>query len=77
MLPSTGRLALRSAATLERLGSKTWPTFAGVLVVEATKQLYQGIPQRVGSRLRMAPVFRPALARDLRLEPHDAEPSGS
>ena len=63
MLPSTGRLALRSAATLERLGSKSWPTFAGVLVVEATKQLYQGIPQRVGGRLRMAPVFRPALAR--------------
>lgn len=77
MLPSTGRLALRSAATLERLGSKTWPTFAGVLVVEATKQLYQGIPQRVGSRLRMAPVFRPALARDLRLDSRDAEPSGS
>lgn len=63
MLPSTRRLALGAANTLERLGSRTWPGFAGLLVVEATKQLYQGIPQRVGGRLRLAPVFRPALAR--------------
>lgn len=63
MMPSTRRFLLGTANTIERLGSKTWPTFAGVLVVEATKQLYQGIPQRVGSRMRMAPVFRPALAR--------------
>ncbi len=63
MMPSTRRSFLRAASTLERLGSKTWPTFAGALVVEATKQLYQGIPQRVGNRMRMAPVFRPSLAR--------------
>ena len=36
-----------------------WPAFAGVIIVEATKQLYQGIPARARSRLR--PAFRPAL----------------
>lgn len=63
MVPSTKRFLLRSAGAFERFGLKLWPAFAGVLVVEATKQLYQGIPQRVGNRMRMAPVFRPALAR--------------
>jgi SAM-dependent methyltransferase len=64
MLPSTRAWALPLAGPLERLGARTWPTFAGVLVVEATKQLYQGIPARSGNhRMRPAPVFRPALAR--------------
>jgi hypothetical protein len=38
-----------------------WPAFAGVVIVEATKQLYQGIPARPGRRLR--PALRPALAQ--------------
>ena len=74
MAPSPRRFLLRAASTMERLGSKTWPTFAGVLVVEATKQLYQGIPQRVGGRLRMTPVFRPALAHSQAL--HRGGPAG-
>lgn len=63
MMPSKRRTLLGAAHALERIGVKVWPAFAGVLVVEATKQLYQGIPQRVGNKMRMAPVFRPALAR--------------
>ncbi len=63
MLPSSRPTALRLSRPLEAFGLKVWPGFAGVLVVEATKQLYQGIPQRVGNKVRMAPVFRPALAR--------------
>lgn len=63
MMPSNRPTVLRFGRSLERWGGRTWPTFAGALVVEATKQLYQGLPQRVGHRLRLAPVFRPALAR--------------
>jgi len=35
---------LRSGTTWERVGRTLWPAFAGVIIVEATKQLYQGIP---------------------------------
>ena len=62
MFPSSKPSWLRVARSVERFGVKTWPTFAGVIVVEATKQLYQGIPQRYGNRIRLAPVFRPAWA---------------
>ncbi|MER2605196.1 MAG: class I SAM-dependent methyltransferase [Siculibacillus sp.] len=62
MMPSVRPMLLRAARTLERFGAHGWTAFAGVLVVEATKQLYQGIPQRVGNKMRMSPVFRPALA---------------
>ncbi|TBW39957.1 class I SAM-dependent methyltransferase [Siculibacillus lacustris] len=63
MLPSSRPFAIRMAGALERFGARTWPTLAGVLVVEATKQLYQGLPARSGNRLRAAPIFRPALIR--------------
>jgi SAM-dependent methyltransferase len=38
--PSTRRMMLRSAAAWERIGKRWFPTFAGVLMVEATKQIY-------------------------------------
>ena len=38
--PATSRMMLRSAAAWERLGKRSFPTFAGVLLVEATKQIY-------------------------------------
>jgi SAM-dependent methyltransferase len=38
--PSTGRMVRRSAAAWERIGRRWFPTFAGVLLVEATKQIY-------------------------------------
>ena len=56
--PSRRRLMMRSGAVWERIGGILWPGFAGVIVVEATKLLYQGIPARVRSRLR--PAFNPA-----------------
>ena len=40
-VPPTGsRMMLRSAAAIERVGERWFTTFAGVSVVEATKQLY-------------------------------------
>ena len=69
MLPSSRPTVLALSKPLELFGRRVWPGFAGVLIVEATKQLYQGIPQRVGTKMRMAPLFRPALARDLARRP--------
>ena len=51
---------LRTGANWERFGRALWPGFAGVIIVEATKQLYQGVPARGRSRIRQ-PAFRPAL----------------
>jgi SAM-dependent methyltransferase len=38
--PFTRRVMLRSAAAWERFGNRLFPTFAGVLLVEAAKQIY-------------------------------------
>lgn len=50
--PIDNRLVLRSAMTIERLGSRLTPVFAGVLLVEARKEL-------------ASPLAKPALARRL------------
>ena len=44
---------------LERFGRRFVPAFAGALVVEATKQVYQGLPVRQRQSRR---VFVPVLA---------------
>lgn len=38
--PTASRMLLRSAAALERIGERWFTTFAGVSVVEASKQIY-------------------------------------
>jgi SAM-dependent methyltransferase len=40
MPPSRSRMMLRSARAWERIGKRWFPTFAGVVMVEATKQIY-------------------------------------
>ncbi|BBE73150.1 class I SAM-dependent methyltransferase [Oharaeibacter diazotrophicus] len=64
MMPLTRRRRRRSWAAWERLGARLWPAFAGVIVVEATKQLYQGIPvaRRAKATTRLRPVLLPAPA---------------
>lgn len=57
--PSQNRFALRWVNALERLGRRFTPAFSGVVVVEATKQLYQGLPVRQRQSRR---VFVPVLA---------------
>lgn len=58
--PPFGRNWLyRSGTGWERVGSVLWPPFAGVIIVEAVKQLYQGLPAR--PRGRLSPAFRPVL----------------
>jgi hypothetical protein len=57
--PSRRRFLLRFHQLLEKTGRRFWPMFSGVIVVEAQKRLYQGLPvaQRASRR-----VFVPVLA---------------
>ncbi len=66
--PSRRRFVLKLHNILERAGRRFWPIFAGAIVVEAQKRLYQGVPvtQRASRR-----VFVPAL------NPQPATRSGS
>jgi SAM-dependent methyltransferase len=56
--PSTGRMVRRSAAAWERIGRRWFPTFAGVLLVEATKQIYAKPTAARAPRRRL--VYAPA-----------------
>jgi SAM-dependent methyltransferase len=64
MPPLNWRLVLKSARVWERLGSKLWPTFGGVLIVEARKEVVAPIAgKRVAARgLRELVTARPARA---------------
>ncbi|WP_319775779.1 class I SAM-dependent methyltransferase [Breoghania sp.] len=59
--PLRSRLLLRSASGLERIGRRLWPAFAGVLVVEAEKQIYQTIPKGAP---KAAHILRPVFVSD-------------
>ena len=51
---------MRLHALLERTGRRLWPIFAGVIVVEAQKRLYQGVPVAArASRRVFVPVLSP------------------
>lgn len=62
MPPSTSRIALKSSRALESAGQKLWPVFSGVILAEATKRLYQGLPVTAKSKSfkRANPVLVPA-----------------
>ncbi|MGZ5811213.1 MAG: methyltransferase domain-containing protein [Xanthobacteraceae bacterium] len=57
---------LRSAVAWERTGATLSAPFAGVHLVEATKQVYRAIPAR-RERRQLVPAFNPALAPSPRL----------
>jgi SAM-dependent methyltransferase len=56
--PTRHRVMLRSAAAWERIGKRWFPTFAGVLLVEATKQIYAKPAAAKAPRRRL--VYAPA-----------------
>src|ERR1700733_11524268 len=58
--PSRSRMMLRSARAWERIGARWFPTFAGVIMVEATKQIYAKPIQARAPKRRL--VYRPAAA---------------
>lgn len=57
--PSKRRSVLKLRGAFERLGRTLWPMFAGVIIVEAQKRLYQGLPVAARASRR---VFVPVLA---------------
>ncbi len=73
--PTRSRSLLRSAPAIERLGSRWFPGFAGVNLIEAGKQLYAAAPWRAAVRSRHGAVvafprgIRPLPARRQELEP--------
>ena len=56
--PTTSRMMLRAAPAWERIGKRWFPTFAGVLLVEATKQIYAKPAASRAPRRRL--VYTPA-----------------
>ncbi len=61
MPPSKARFILRAARTWEGIGSRLLPAFGGVLVMEAEKVVFQGVPAN-GKKSRfhvLRPVFIP------------------
>ncbi len=56
--PLSWRPVLTGAIGLERLGAYLWPMFSGILIVEATKQVYATLPvaERKPARARLATV---------------------
>ena len=59
--PIQRSLFLRSAVAWERAGATISAPFAGVHIVEATKQVYRAVPARREKR-RLMPALKPALA---------------
>ena len=49
---------MRSAAAIERMGQRWFPTFSGVVIVEASKQLYAVTPVREPARRSRSVVVR-------------------
>jgi hypothetical protein len=57
MPPSESRMVLATAAAWERVGGRLFKTFAGVVLVEAAKQVYAATPLR---QVRRRPLLVPA-----------------
>ena len=57
--PSRRPFMMRLQPMLERAGRRFWPIFSGVIIVEAQKRLYQGLPVAARASRR---VFVPVLA---------------
>lgn len=58
--PSQYKPAQRLWRTLEPIGRRYWPFLAGVIIVEAQKRLYQGLPvAERASRRVLVPVLAP------------------
>src|SRR5579871_4205868 len=60
--PISRRLFLRSAVAWERTGASVSAPFAGVHLVEATKQVYRAVPARKKLVPTLKPVLDPVLA---------------
>lgn len=55
--PFKSRTMLMALATLEKTGERWWNGFAGVLIIEAEKQIYAGNPAEVTQKATVKPVI--------------------
>jgi SAM-dependent methyltransferase len=55
--PFKSRTMLMALATLEKTGQRWWNRFAGVLIIEAEKQIYAGNPAEVTQKIIPKPVM--------------------
>lgn len=55
MPPSHSRMALAAAQAWEQVGDRWFPRFAGVVMIEATKQIYAGAP--LAARAERRPAY--------------------
>ena len=67
--PVAQPFVMRSAATIERVGAALGAPFAGVLIVEAMKQVHRPVGVRAVARTRLAPL-KPVLAPGARRQCH-------
>lgn len=68
--PFDRRLLVKSATAFERIGNRFWPSFAGVLMVEARKEMVAPLVEAVPARrARLLPVSLPAGAKRKEIEP--------
>lgn len=58
--PFQRRSLLGLAPAMERFGRQLWPIFSGVIVIEATKEVYRGIPVASARRERRR-IIKPVL----------------
>ncbi|PWR25103.1 methyltransferase type 11 [Zavarzinia aquatilis] len=72
--PTKRRFLIRTAPFWEKMGSRWWPSFSGLLLVEATKSLYALTPpgERVTARAK-AKAMIPSLERRVGLAPGELE----
>jgi SAM-dependent methyltransferase len=59
MPPLNREWAVRWATVFERMGARLWPGFAGVIIVEARKELMGAIPKAVPAKGKRQPVPAP------------------
>ncbi|MDA0652675.1 MAG: class I SAM-dependent methyltransferase [Proteobacteria bacterium] len=50
--PSRSRMVIASAPAWENIGARWFPTFSGVLMIEAGKEIYAATPEPTGKRQR-------------------------
>ncbi len=60
MPPTRHRMVISAAPAWEQVGQRWFPHFGGVLLIEATKQIYAATPQGAPAKRRGARVYVPA-----------------
>ncbi|MFK7792440.1 MAG: methyltransferase domain-containing protein [Devosiaceae bacterium] len=57
--PFQNRVALRTSGFFERMGKSVVSPLGGVIILEATKHMFRGLPVREGKKVRAKPVMVP------------------